>query len=106
MARVRPSSPPDPLDCLFGEAPALQTLRTQISHLARFDAEQLLSLAQREPDPARLMRAYTSVWTTLFQLGEFASARVYLEQAMALDDPTRVHATVVRPSNQILGASC
>jgi DNA-binding NtrC family response regulator len=38
MARARPSSPPDPLDRLMGAAPALQTLRTQIRHLARFDA--------------------------------------------------------------------
>ena len=38
MARARPSSPPDPLDRLVGEAPALQTLRAQIQHLARFDA--------------------------------------------------------------------
>jgi DNA-binding NtrC family response regulator/tetratricopeptide (TPR) repeat protein len=38
MARARPSSPPDPLDRLVGEAPALQTLRAQMRHLARFDA--------------------------------------------------------------------
>jgi transcriptional regulator with PAS, ATPase and Fis domain len=38
MARARPSSPPDPLDRLVGEAPAPQTLRAQIRHLARFDA--------------------------------------------------------------------
>jgi DNA-binding NtrC family response regulator/class 3 adenylate cyclase len=38
MARARPSSPPDPLDRLVGVAPALRTLRTQIRHLARFDA--------------------------------------------------------------------
>src|SRR5919108_6673224 len=38
MARARPSSPADPLDRLVGAAPALQTLRTQIRHLARFDA--------------------------------------------------------------------
>jgi DNA-binding NtrC family response regulator len=38
MARARPSSPPDPLDRLLGEAPALQALRAQIRHLARFDA--------------------------------------------------------------------
>ena len=38
MARARPSSPPDPLDRLVGAAPALQTLRAQIRHLARFDA--------------------------------------------------------------------
>jgi hypothetical protein len=29
MARARPSSPPDPLDRLVGEAPALHALRTQ-----------------------------------------------------------------------------
>src|SRR5215510_4073240 len=38
MARARPLSPPDSLDRLVGEAPALQTLRAQIRHLARFDA--------------------------------------------------------------------
>jgi DNA-binding NtrC family response regulator/tetratricopeptide (TPR) repeat protein len=38
MARARPSSPPDPLDRLLGEAPAVQALRAQIRHLARFDA--------------------------------------------------------------------
>jgi DNA-binding NtrC family response regulator/class 3 adenylate cyclase len=37
MAHARPSSPPDPLDRLVGEAPALQVLRAQIRHLARFD---------------------------------------------------------------------
>ena len=38
MARARPSSPPDPLDRLLGEALAIQALRAQIRHLARFDA--------------------------------------------------------------------
>jgi hypothetical protein len=38
MARARPSFPPDPLDRLVGQAPALQTLRAQIRHLATFDA--------------------------------------------------------------------
>jgi DNA-binding NtrC family response regulator len=38
MARARPSSPLDPLDRLLGEAPAMQALRAQIRHLARFDA--------------------------------------------------------------------
>jgi DNA-binding NtrC family response regulator len=37
MTDARPSSPLDPLDRLVGEAPALQTLRTQIRHLARSD---------------------------------------------------------------------
>jgi two-component system, NtrC family, response regulator AtoC len=38
MARAHPSSLPDPLERLLGEAPALQALRAQIRHLARFDA--------------------------------------------------------------------
>jgi two-component system, NtrC family, response regulator AtoC len=38
MARARPLSPSDPLDRLVGATPALQTLRAQIRHLARFDA--------------------------------------------------------------------
>jgi tetratricopeptide (TPR) repeat protein len=66
---------------------------------ARELAEQLLRLAQREPDPTRLMRAYISVGTTLFQLGEFAPTRTYLDQAMALDDPTQDRAASVRLSN-------
>jgi DNA-binding NtrC family response regulator len=38
MARARPSFPPNPLDRLVGQAPALQALRAQIRHLATFDA--------------------------------------------------------------------
>jgi two-component system response regulator AtoC len=38
MARVRPSSLPDPLERLLGEAPAVQALRAKIRHLACFDA--------------------------------------------------------------------
>jgi hypothetical protein len=57
MARARPSSPPDPLDRLVGEAPALQTLRAQIRHLARFDAVGHPAvptvLLQGKPAPAK-----------------------------------------------------
>jgi hypothetical protein len=38
MARARPVSPLDPLDCLVGESPTIQTIRAQICHLACFDA--------------------------------------------------------------------
>jgi two-component system, NtrC family, response regulator AtoC len=48
MARTRPSSPPDPLERLVGEAPAIQTLRAQIRHLARFDAAVPTVLLQGE----------------------------------------------------------
>src|SRR5262245_13861799 len=37
MAHVRPGTPPDPLDRLVGQSPAIQALRTQIRHLAAFD---------------------------------------------------------------------
>ena len=49
-------------------------------------AEQLLVLAQRLQDPVYLIEAYRALGNTLFWLGEFAPARVYLEQAIALYD--------------------
>ena len=49
-------------------------------------AEQLLVLAQRLQDPVHLIEAYRALGNTLFWLGEFAPARGYLEQAIALYD--------------------
>jgi predicted ATPase len=72
---------------------------------ARQLAEQLLSLAQREQHPARLVRAYQVLGGTLFYLGEFAPARAYLDQAMALDAPTRDRSAAIRLSDQIQGVS-
>jgi predicted ATPase len=54
--------------------------------VARELAEQLLVLAQRLQDPVYLIEAYRALGSTLFWLGEFAPARVYLEQTMALYD--------------------
>ena len=54
--------------------------------VARELAEQLLVLAQRLQDPVYLIEAYLALGCTLYWLGEFAPARVYLEQAMALYD--------------------
>ena len=54
--------------------------------MARELAEQLLVLAQRLQDPVYLIEAYLALGNTLFWLGEFALARVYLEQAIALYD--------------------
>jgi TOMM system kinase/cyclase fusion protein len=54
--------------------------------VARELAEQLLVLAQRLQDPMHLIEAYRALGNTLFWLGEFAPARVYLEQAIALYD--------------------
>jgi DNA-binding NtrC family response regulator/predicted ATPase len=53
--------------------------------------EQLLTLAQRLEDPAFLVEAHRALGTTLFLLGEFASARAHLEQGVALYDPQRHH---------------
>jgi predicted ATPase len=56
-------------------------------------AEQLLDLAQREHDPAYLMRAHCRLGQILFNVGAFAPARTHLEQALALFD-SRWHATL------------
>jgi class 3 adenylate cyclase/predicted ATPase len=57
--------------------------------VARELGEQLLSLAQREQDPALLMEAYRAVGSTLFPLGELGAAQAYLEQGMTLYDTQR-----------------
>jgi predicted ATPase len=56
-------------------------------------AEQFLDLAQRQHDPAMLLRAHGRLGQTLFNVGAFASARSHLEQALALLD-SRGHANV------------
>jgi predicted ATPase len=50
-------------------------------------AEQCLDLAQRQHDPALLMRAHGRLGQTLFNVGAFAPARTHLEEALALLDP-------------------
>jgi class 3 adenylate cyclase/predicted ATPase len=50
-------------------------------------AEQLLSLAQREDDPAPIMEAHRLLGATLFELGELSPARAHLEQVITLYDP-------------------
>jgi predicted ATPase len=56
---------------------------------ARELAEQLLSLAQRQQDPALLLSAYRAMGQTVYWQGELAQARAYLEQGIALYDPQR-----------------
>jgi predicted ATPase len=53
---------------------------------ARELGEQLLSLAQRQPAPPLLLEARWALGATSFYLGELATARVHLEQGMALYD--------------------
>ena len=72
---------------------------------ARELAEQLLSLAQRESHPARLMRAYNVLGATSLYLGAFAPARAYLDQGIALDALPRDRSAAVRLSDHIQGGS-
>jgi predicted ATPase/class 3 adenylate cyclase len=51
--------------------------------------EQLLSAAQRDPAPMLLVEAHYLLGVTSFWLGEFARARVHLDQALASYDPAR-----------------
>ena len=59
---------------------------------ARELAERCFTLAQRLQDPVRLQEAHQKLGTTLFYLGELASARLHLEQGIALYDPQQGHA--------------
>jgi adenylate cyclase len=61
---------------------------------ARELAEQLLTLAQRQQDPALILQGHRALGDTLFWRGEFASALAHLEQGIALYDPQqhRAHA--------------
>ena len=61
---------------------------------ARELGEQLLSLAQKEQDPAFLVEAYRALSSTLFHLGEFGAAQAHLEQGLALYDAQRHHSHV------------
>ncbi len=53
---------------------------------ARELAEQCLSLAQRDHDPALLLVAHHALGITVYFLGEVTLARAHLEQGMALYD--------------------
>jgi tetratricopeptide (TPR) repeat protein len=52
-------------------------------------AEQLLSLAKRQRDLARLATGHRRLGQSLFWLGELSAARSHLEQALALADSQR-----------------
>jgi predicted ATPase len=57
-------------------------------------AEQLLSLAQRQREPAPLVNGRRVMGQSLFWLGELSAARSHLEQAIVLDDPQQHPAAV------------
>jgi class 3 adenylate cyclase/predicted ATPase len=63
---------------------------------ARELGEQFFSLAQRLQDPALVLEAHRALGQTLFHLGDFACARAYLEQGIALYDPQQHRALAFR----------
>jgi len=58
-------------------------------HRAHQLAEQLLSRAQHQRDPALLVTGHLKMGQSLFWLGELSTACAHLEQAIALDAPQR-----------------
>jgi predicted ATPase len=58
--------------------------------------EQLLRLAQAQPDPAPLVLAHTQLGIVVFHRGEPAAARTHHAQALALYDPQAHRALAVR----------
>ena len=58
--------------------------------------EQLLRLAQAQPDPAHLLLAHYQLGNVLFCRGEPAAARTHHTQALALYDPQAHRALAVR----------
>jgi predicted ATPase len=63
---------------------------------ARASGEHLLTLAQRQDDPALLALAHRALGTTWFWLGDFPRARVHLEHGIALATPLPPQALLVR----------
>ncbi len=72
---------------------------------ARELGEQLLTLAQHVGDSALLLESHYALGNTLNYLGEFAAARAYLEQGIALYDPQRHRAHAFR-YGQDPGVAC
>ena len=78
---------------LFVALRGLQTfhaVRAELPMAAEL-AEELLCLAQRQPDPTLLVFAHLSLGSTLFHRGAFVQACVYLEQGTPLNIPQQEH---------------
>ena len=61
---------------------------------ARELGEQLLSLAQKEQDPALLVAAHLALGNTLLHLGEVDTAQAHLEQCLTFYEALRRHSHV------------
>jgi class 3 adenylate cyclase/predicted ATPase len=73
--------------------------------IARELGEQLYRLAQGTAEPIHLLEAHDTLGNTLFMLGDYATARLHLEQGIALIDPTAERALVLR-HGEALGVRC
>ncbi len=62
---------------------------------ARELGEQLLNLAQSQPDPTLLVAAHRALGATLYYLGEFTAAQAHFEQGLAFYDPQHHHSYVL-----------
>jgi predicted ATPase len=63
---------------------------------ARELGEELDRLAQRAAEPTSRLEAHDALGTTLFVLGEFPAALMYVDQSIALTDPTAQRALALR----------
>jgi adenylate cyclase len=72
---------------------------------ARELAEQLHRLAQHDPHPTHQLEAYDALGGTLFYMGEYAAARSYLEQGIALTESTTQRELVLQ-HGVALGVRC
>lgn len=68
-------------------------------------AEQLQTIAQKEHNPALLLRAHMALGNGLYFLGEFAASHHHLEQGLAIYDPNK-HSPRVSNVAQDLGVVC
>src|SRR5688500_13138790 len=69
-------------------------------------AEQRLSLAECQQDPALLLAAHDSLGGNLYHLGSFAPARTHLEHGLALYHQQQPSPQVVRGGMTDHGVSC
>jgi predicted ATPase len=69
-------------------------------------AEQRLGLAQQQHDPALLLGAHDALGAILYHLGEFAPARVHLEQGIRLFHTQRQQPHAVQDAATDHGVAC
>jgi class 3 adenylate cyclase/predicted ATPase len=90
--------PPELIPVLFGLW-RFYLVRPQL-HTARALGETLLGLAQRAHDPALAVLAHDALGWTWFCLGALPSARLHLEEGIALYTPDQHRALVFRTGHE------